>query len=274
MDWNTFWATIQNWITTTGIKVVIAIAVLIVSFSLINWLGKKIAKKGKEIENNKNIDKTLYRTLSNVFKIALKILIVLALVGYLGIDTSGITTVIASLGVGIGLAVNGTLSNFAGGVLLLITRPFKVDDYIAACGYEGTVEDILICNTKLRTADNKTIYLPNGKLSTSEIVNYYEKEIRRVDLTFSIDYTNDFEKAKALVMEIAIANPMVLDNPAPSVRVDEHSADGVKLIGKFWCKAEVYWTVRYDMLEAAKTAFDQNGISIPLQHVDLQTPKG
>lgn len=270
MDWQQVWQTVQNWLTTTGIKVVISIVIMIVSFSIINWLGKKIAKRAdKKVESNKKIDKTIYRTLSYVAKVGLKVLVVIALIGYVGIDTSAITALIASLGVGIGLAINGTLSNLAGGILILITRPFKDDDYIDACGYSGTVEDIRICHTKLRTTDNKVIYLPNGKLSTSEIVNYSEKDLRRVDLTFSISYSDDFEKAKKVIEEVWNQNELILKDPAPSVRVSAQSASSIDLTAKLWCKNEDYWTVNFDMLEQVKTAFDQNGIQIPFNQLDV-----
>lgn len=270
MDWQQVWQTVQNWLTTTGIKVVISIVIMIVSFSIINWLSKKIAKRAdKKVESNKKIDKTIYRTLSYVAKVGLKVLVVIALIGYVGIDTSAITALIASLGVGIGLAINGTLSNLAGGILILITRPFKDDDYIDACGYSGTVEDIRICHTKLRTTDNKVIYLPNGKLSTSEIVNYSEKDLRRVDLTFSISYSDDFEKAKKVIEEVWNQNELILKDPAPSVRVSAQSASSIDLTAKVWCKNEDYWTVNFDMLEQVKTAFDQNGIQIPFNQLDV-----
>ena len=270
MDWQQVWQTVQNWLTTTGIRVVISIVIMIVSFSLINWFSKKIAKRAdKKVESNKKIDKTIYRTLSYVKKVGLKVLVVIALIGYVGIDTSAITALIASLGVGVGLAINGTLSNFAGGILILITRPFKDDDYIDACGYSGTVEDIRICHTKLRTTDNKVIYLPNGKLSTSEIVNYTEKDLRRVDLTFSISYSDDFEKAKKVIEDVWNQNELILKDPAPSVRVSAQSASSIDLTAKVWCKNEDYWTVNFDMLEQVKTAFDQNGIQIPFNQLDV-----
>ena len=270
MDLKQVWQTVQNWLTTTGIKVVISIVIMIVSFSIINWLSKKIAKRAdKKVESNKKIDKTIYRTLSYVAKVGLKVLVVIALIGYVGIDTSAITALIASLGVGVGLAINGTLSNLAGGILILITRPFKDDDYIDACGYSGTVEDIRICHTKLRTTDNKVIYLPNGKLSTSEIVNYSEKDLRRVDLTFSISYSDDFEKAKKVIEEVWNQNELILKDPAPSVRVSAQSASSIDLTAKVWCKNDDYWTVNFDMLEQVKTAFDQNGIQIPFNQLDV-----
>lgn len=179
MTWDEVWSAIVNWALNTGLKIVIAIVLMIVSFKLINYLARVIQKKA---EKSPKYDKTLCDTLSYAGKIILKVLVVLCLIGYLGIDTGGITALIASLGVGVGLAVNGTLSNLAGGVLLVVTRPFRIDDFIEACGYSGTVESIHICTTRLCTPDNKVVLLPNGVLSTSTIVNYSQKDCRRVDI--------------------------------------------------------------------------------------------
>ena len=270
MDWQQVWQNIQNWLTNTGIKIVIAIAIMVVSFSLINWICKKISKRvDKKVAENKKIDKTIYKTVSYVVKVALKVLVVIALIGYVGIDTSAITALIASLGVGVGLAINGTLSNFAGGVLILITRPFKDDDYIQACGYEGTVEDIRICHTRLRTTDNKVVYLPNGNLSTSQIVNFSEKDLRRVDLKFSISYSDDFEKAKAVISDVCAKNELILKDPEPSIRVSAQSASSIDISTKVWCKNADYWTVNFDMLENVKKAFDENSITIPFNQLDV-----
>lgn len=270
MDWQQVWQTVQDWLTNTGIKLLIAIAIMIVSFALINWLSKKIAKRAdKKVAENKKIDKTIYKTVSYVVKVGLKVLVVLGLISYVGIDTSAITALIASLGVGVGLAINGTLSNFAGGVLILITRPFKDDDYIQACGYEGTVEDIRICHTRLRTTDNKVVYLPNGKLSTSEVVNFSEKDLRRVDLKFSISYSDDFEKAKTIIRKVCDANELVLKDPEPSVRVSAQSSSSIDISAKVWCKNADYWTANFDMIETVKKAFDENGITIPFNQLDV-----
>lgn len=244
--------------------------IMIVTFSIINFLCKKIAKRAdKKVAENKKIDKTIYKTLSYVVKVGLKVIVVVCLVGYMGIDTSGITALLASLGVGVGLAVNGTLSNFAGGLLILITRPFKDDDYIEACGYSGTVEDIRICHTRLRTPDNKVVYLPNGKLSSAEVVNYSEKDMRRVDLTFSISYSDDFEKAKGIIKEVCDAHELILKDPSAQIRVSAQAANSVNIVTKVWCKTGDYWTVNYDLLESVKTAFDENGISIPFNQLDV-----
>lgn len=269
MDWNKIKETVLGWLTTTGIKILVALLVLIVAFTLINRISKQIEKRSRKQEETKHVDKTVYRTLGYIAKIGLKILVVLSLVAYLGIDTGAITALIASLGVGVGLAVNGTLSNLAGGMLLLFTRPFKDGDYIAANGYEGYVEDIFICNTKIRTNDNKIVYLPNGKLSTSEIVNYTEKNTRRVDLTYSISYADDFETAEQIVKDVAAANPKILQEPAPKARITAHSASSIDLFCPVWCKTEDYWDVLFDMNEQVKKAFDLNGISIPFNQMDV-----
>lgn len=269
MDWEQIWQSVRGWLTTTGIKILISIILILVSFAIINKICKAIARKERKLEATKKVDKTLYRTLSYVLEIILKILVVIAVIGYLGLDTSGISALIASLGVGVGLAVNGALSNFAGGVLLLVTRPFKVDDYIEACGYSGTVEDIFICNTKIITPDNKVVYLPNGKLSTSEIVNYSEKDLRRVDFTFSIAYTDDFEKAKSIILGVAENEPLILKDPAGLVRMQSHGDSAIMIAAKFWCKNADYWTVYFDITEGVKKAFDENGIEIPFNQLDV-----
>ena len=269
MTWEQFWLSVKNWLMTTGIRVLISVVILLVSFYIINKISKAIARKSRNLESHGKVDKTIYRALSHITRIVLKVLVVVAIVGYLGFDTSGISALIASLGVGIGLAVNGALSNFAGGVLLLITRPFKVDDYIETCGYSGTVEDIFICNTKIITPDGKKVYLPNGKLSTSEIVNYTENGLRRVDFDFSIAYNADFDKACELIKEIADNEPLVLKLPAGMVRMSAHGNSAIVIAAKFWCKTADYWTVYFNVLEAVKKAFDANGIEIPFNQLDV-----
>ncbi len=266
---------LQNWATNAGIKILVAILILIVSFIIINRVSKVIEKRVAKLQEKKKVklDQTIYRTLTYMGRVALKVLVVLCLIGYLGVDTSAISALLASLGVGVGLAINGTLSNLAGGVLLLITRPFKDGDFISAGGYEGTVEDILICNTKVRTNDNKVIYIPNGKLSTSEIINYSEKPTRRVDLTYSISYSDDFERAEKLILDIASKNPLVLTDPESKARVKAHGESSIDIFATVWCKTADYWTVLFDMNEQVKRAFDENGISIPFPQIDVHLDK-
>lgn len=267
MDWDVIWNSIIGWVTNTGIKILIALILLIVTFRLTTVLTRKLEKK---LLNGKHkIDKTLTSTLMYVLKIAIKVLIVICLIGYLGIDTSSLTALVASLGVCFGLAVNGAVSNIAGGVLILVTRPFRIDDYIEASGYSGTVEDIHITHTRIRTPDNKVIYIPNGTLSSGSVVNYSIKDVRRVDLTFSIAYSNDFEKAKAIIMDLCMKQELVLKDPAPFVRVSEHGASSVNIVTRVWTKQEDFWTVNFDLIESVKTEFDKNGIEIPFEQLDV-----
>ena len=265
MDWKAILDKVIDWALNSGIKVIIALIILIVSFKIINFVGKKIEKspeKGK-------IDKTIAKVLAYVFKLGLKIVIAISLVGYVGIDTSGLAALVTSFGVCIGLAVNGAVANLAGGVVILLTRPFRVDDYIEAQGHAGTVEDIHITCTRLRTPDNKVVYIPNGSLSSGTIVNYSEKDTRRVDFTFSISYGDDFEKAKKIITGICQTHELVLEDKPILVRVSEHGASGINITARVWAKSGDYWTVRYDILEAVKTAFDKEGVEIPFGQLDI-----
>ena len=257
---------IINWATTTGIKIVIALLILIISFRIVTIISRRIERK---LEKNGKFDKTLIRSMSYIGRIVVKIVIATCLVGYLGIDTSGIAALIASLGVGVGLAVNGALSNFAGGILILVTRPFRVGDYISAQGTEGIVEDIKIVSTKIVTLDNKVVHLPNGALSSGNIVNYSEKDIRRVDLTFSVA-GNDPEQVKSLIKGVCDADEKVLKDPAVFVRVTDYGAgNGVKVTMRAWTKTEQYWDTYFDLLNGVRNAFEQNGIVIPFNQLDV-----
>lgn len=259
------WNTVVNWAMNTGIKILIAVILLIVSFKVINAVSKKIEKKG----NDERFDKTLMRTLSYITKIGLKVVIVICLVGYLGIDTSGLTALVASFGVCFGLAVNGAVANVAGGVLILFTRPFKVDDFIEAQGVSGTVEDIHMVSTKIRTGDNKIIYVPNGALANGNIINYSEKDTRRLDMTFSVAYSSDLDKAKSIIQGLVDSNELVLKTPAPFIRVNEYAASSVDIVCRVWTNSGDYWTVRYDLLEQVKAEFDKAGIEIPFDQIDV-----
>jgi len=257
---------LRNWALTTGVKIVAAIIILLISFRIVTLISRRIEKK---LEKSGKFDKTLVRTLSYAGRIVVKIVIATCLVGWLGVDTTGIAALIASLGVGIGLAVNGALSNFAGGILLLVTRPFKVGDYIAAQGSEGIVEDIRIISTKIVTLDNKVVHLPNGALSSGNIVNYSEKDIRRVDLVFSVA-GNDPEVVRKLITDVCDADEKVLKDPAVFVRVSDYGAgNGVKVTMRAWCKTEQYWDTYFDLLNGVQKTFEANNIVIPFNQLDV-----
>ncbi|MBE7090429.1 MAG: mechanosensitive ion channel [Clostridiales bacterium] len=269
MDWNKLVDSLVNWATTSGLRILIALIILFVTFKIINAIGRKIERTGQK----RNADKTIMKTLAYIFRLGCKVIVAICLVGYVGVNTSGLTALITSLGVCVGLAVNGTLSNLAGGVMIILTRPFKLDDYIEAQGKAGTVVDIRITNTKLLTPDNKVIYIPNGALSTGDIVNYSEKDTRRVDLTFSIGYADDSEKAKQIIRELCDMHDLVLKDPAPFVRMGEHAASSINITTRVWVKSADYWTVYFDLLEQVKAEFDKQGIEIPFEQVDVHIKK-
>ncbi len=261
-----FFSTLINWATTTGIKLIFAALLLFISFKLINFIAKKLTQRGEK----RGIDKTILRTAIYVGKISAKCVIAVALIGYVGIDTSAITALIASFGVCIGLAVNGALSNIAGGVLILVTRPFRVDDFIDAQGVSGTVTDIRMVSTKIVTGDNKVIYLPNGALANGNIINYSEKEFRRVDMEFTVSVAADYEKAKSLILSAFETHELVINEPKPFVRVASHGKDGITIKGRAWTKNGDYWTVYFDVTEKLKADFEANGIGIPVQQINIK----
>ena len=269
MDWKTtlksVFDTVIHWIATGGIRLIIALILLMISFKIINAVSRKIEKAG----TLGKLDKTISKVFAYSLKVGLKCVVAISLVGFVGIDTSGLAALVTSLGVCAGLAVNGALSNLAGGILIILTRPFRVDDFIEAQGYSGTVEEIRITSTKLRTGDNKVVYIPNGTLSSGNIVNYSEKDTRRVDLTFSISYDNDFEKAKSLLTDITTAHELILKTPAPTIRISAHGPSSIDIVTRVWVKSSDYWTVRYDLLETVKTVFDKESITIPYNQLDV-----
>ena len=247
-------------------KVILSLIILLIAFKLINLLCRKLAAA---IEKSKKIDVTLARALHHAVSIGLKVLVVMGLVGYLGIETSGLSAVIGSLGVCVGLAVNGTLSNLAGGVMLLITRPFSVGDYIAAQGMEGTVAEILICNTKIVTADHKVIFLPNSALSTGTITNYSAEKFRRLDYALSVG-GNDPDLVCRLLLKIAGEEPLVLQEPAPEAFIGDYATgNGLKITFRCWCKNEAYWNLFAILNKKIKDVFEENQITLPRSQLDV-----
>lgn len=253
------------WLSTEGLKLLFGLIVLFIVFKIINLISKRFKKRMEK----KNRDKTITVLGYKVIRYGLKGLAVLCLLGFVGIDTAGIGTVIGSLGVGVGLAVNGTLSNLAGGIVILIMRPFGIGDYIEAQGEGGTVEEIGIFYTQLVTPDNRVVYIPNGSLSNGSVINYSKKDLRRVDFTFSISYDEDFEKAKKVIREVIENTSNVLLDPTPFIRVVSHGESTINISTRVWTKNANYWNVYFDMMEAIKKEFDSANIEIPYNQLDV-----
>ena len=253
-------------VVNNAIKVVIALIIMIIAFRIIKAVVNKL--RGK-LETAGKFEPPLIRVICSAAEIGLKVLVIICLVGYLGFETSGLAALVASLGISIGMAVNGTLSNLAGGIMLMLTRPFKTGDYITAQGHDGIVEDISICYTRLATLDNKTVFIPNSALSSGTVLNYSDKENRRVDLTFSVA-GNDPAQVRQLLLDVCAADEKVLQEPEPFARIIDYGAgNGVKVQLRAWCKSGDYWATYFDLLDGVKTAFDANGIVIPFNQLDV-----
>ena len=258
-------STVLHWLATEGVKLVIGVIVLFIVCKIINVIAKSFKKKMEK----KNRDKTITSVVYSVIRKGGKLLAFLAFLGFVGIDTAGIGSIIASLGVGLGLAVQGSLSNLAGGLIILVMRPFKLGDYIEAQGEGGTVEEISIFYTYITTPDNKVIMIPNGSLANGNIRNYSTKELRRVDFKFSISYNEDFEKAKKVIREVFENTDKVLMDPQPFVRVSAHGESTIDIAARVWTKNGDYWTVYYDVMETIKKEFDSASIEIPYNQLDV-----
>lgn len=245
-----------------GIKVIGAIVIWIVG----SWIIKKIVKILAKGMSKANYDESLQKFLKNLVGWILKILLILAILGNLGIETTSFAAVLAAAGLAIGLALQGSLGNFAGGVLLMIFKPFKIGDLIEAQGELGNVKEIEIFTTKLVTPENKLVILPNGALSNGNIVNYTEEGVLKVFHTIGVSYDANIKKTKEVLMNVLTSQEKVLSDPAPVVEVSALGESSVDFAVRPAVKAEHYWDVYFATLEMAKEALDAAGIEIPYPH--------
>ena len=254
-----------EWAATTGFKLIVGALIISIGFKLI----KNIVNKFMGVLEKRDVDITLCKFLKSLITVSLKIMLVLPVLGYWGIQLSGIAALVASAGVAIGLALQGSLSNFAGGFIILFIRPFKVGDYIETSTYGGVVEQIGLFYTQLATPDNKQILIPNGSLSNGSLINYSAKSTRRVDLTFSVGYENDITHVKEVLNKIVENNNLILKDPKPFIGVSAHSASSVDFVVRAWCDTQNYWDIYFDLLEEVKITFDKENIRIPYPQMDL-----
>jgi len=258
-------ANIWNLLTIYGLKVIAAIVVFIVG----RWIAKGLAKFAENMTKKRRFDTTIVSFVANMTYIILLVFVVLAALGQLGIQTTSFIAVIGAAGLAIGLALQGSLANFASGFLMIIFRPFKIGDYIEGAGTAGTVEAIQIFATQLQTPDNKTVIIPNAKLTTGNITNWSAKETRRVDLVIGIGYGDDIDKAKKIMADILANDERILKDPAPNIAVVELADSSVNFVVRPWVKSEHYWDVYFDTTENIKKSFDAQGISIPFPQRDV-----
>ncbi len=241
----------------------------IIVFLIGRFLIKREVAITEMVFERENIDKSLHKFLLSLIKVALQILLIVTIAAMLGAEMTSFVAIIGSAGLAVGLALQGSLSNFAGGVLILILRPFKVGDYIEAAGHSGTVDEIQLFYTILKTPDNKNIIIPNSTLSNSSTVNYSANSTRRVDFKFGVGYEDDIFKVKDTLNRIANNHPLVLKDPAYQIGLSEHGDSSVNFILRVWCKSEDYWTIYFDVMEKVKVEFDKEGINIPYPQMDV-----
>ncbi|MBQ9791281.1 MAG: mechanosensitive ion channel [Clostridia bacterium] len=258
---------IWQWLITSGLKLVLGVIFVLVAFKIINVVAKKLenAKLPKRIQ----VDNTLKIVGISVIKNVLKVVVVIIFITTMGVETSSIAAVFASIGLTIGLALEGSLSNIASFVIIITMRQFRIGDYINCAGVEGTVEKIRLFYTVLVTPQNQVISVPNSSISSSTCVNYSMKDTRRLDLTFSIAYENNFLKAKQIISECIERVGLALPEPEPFINVKAHNASSIDIVVRVWTKSSDYWTMNWSLMEMIKMEFDNNDISIPYQQVDI-----
>lgn len=254
-----------DWATNDGIKILIGLIILAVGWKII----KKLMKVFNSFSSRKEIDSTLHSFLGAFLELALKSLLIICVLGYVGFEITGLAALLASAGFALGLALQGSLSNFAGGVIILIMRPFKIGDFIESSGNTGTVERIELFYTHLITPDNKAIMIPNGSLSNSTIINYSSKDTRRVDLVFGVGYEDDILHVKRVLSNIIDSCHLILKNPEPFINICEHGDSSVNIAVRVWTDTSNYWNVYFYLIEQAKIKFDEENINIPYPQMDL-----
>lgn len=248
-----------------GPKLLLAVIVLLAGL----WVIKLVAKTtGKAMERS-NVDISLRKFLISLFGILLKVLLLISVASMIGIATTSFVAIIGAAGLAVGLALQGGLANFAGGVIILIFKPFKIGDVIDAQGYSGTVSEITIFTTILKTPDNKTIIIPNGALSNGSLVNYSTELKRRLDMGFGIGYEDSIEKAKELLAKLVESDARIHSDPAPQIVVDALGESSVHVSVRVWCDNADYGNIFFDTQEKVKLAFDREGISIPFPRRDI-----
>lgn len=256
---------VKQYLVPLGIKIMVAILVLIIGRWVIkhikSWMAKSLIKK--------NADPTLHSFFSNLISVVLNFVLIVFIISILGINTSSLVALLASAGLAVGMALSGTLQNFAGGVIIILFRPFKVGDFIAAQGHEGIVKEIQIFNTIITTPDNKVIYIPNGILSTGVMTIFTREETRRVDWTVSISYGDDYDQAKTVLTRLCQEDKRILKEPAVFVEISTLNSSSVDIRVRAWVKSSDYWPVFFSMNEKIYKILPREGLHFPFPQMDV-----
>jgi small conductance mechanosensitive channel len=265
MDTGNLVAQGQNFLIVHGINILIALVIFIVG----RWVAKLVRKFVQKMMANKDVAPVVNSFVGNLVYTALLIFVIIAALAQVGIQTTSLIAILGAASLAIGLALQGSLSNFAAGVLLIIFRPFKVGDYVECGGTAGAVEEIQIFTTQLNSPDNKKIIVPNAKVLGDTITNYSAKETRRVDLVIGVGYNDDLQKVESVLQDVVSKNERVLKDPAPTIAVMELADSSVNFAVRPWVKTGDYWGVYFDLTKNIKLRFDAEGIAIPFPQRDV-----
>ena len=256
---------VKDYLVPLGIKILVSIFVFIIG----RWIIKLIKKRLASGLFQKRTDPTLHSFFSNLIAVVLNFILIIFIISILGINTSSLVALLASAGLAVGMALSGTLQNFAGGVIIILFRPFKVGDFISAQGQEGVVKEIQIFNTIVTTPDNKVIHIPNGILSTGVMTIFTKEETRRVDWTYSISYGDDYDKAKAVLQRLCDADERIMKEPKPVIELIKMNDSSVDITVRARVKPEDYWGVYFKMNELVYKTFPQEGLHFPFPQLDV-----
>ncbi|MEN8225686.1 MAG: mechanosensitive ion channel domain-containing protein [Bacteroidota bacterium] len=266
---NVNWDQISDFVYSYGPKVIGAIVVLIIGL----WVIKLITGGFVRMMKKKDTDPSLRGFLKSIVSVLLKIMLFISVMGMVGVEATSFIAILGAAGLAVGLALQGTLQNFAGGVIILLFKPYKSGDFIDGAGHMGTVKEIKIFTTILNTPDNKTIIIPNAQLSNSSLTNFSTLPERRVDFTFGIGYGDDFDKAKSVLLALINADERILKDPEPFIALSELADSSVNIVVRVWAKGADYWGIFFDMNEKVYKTFSQEGLNIPFPQMDVHLVK-
>ena len=264
------WTQVQDVVAVWGLKVIAALAIFIIG----RWIAMMVRRGVRSMMEKSGADPIIIGFVASIAYIGLLAFVVIAALGQLGIQTTSFIAILGAAGLAVGLALQGSLANFAAGFLMIIFRPFKVGDFIEGAGVAGVVEAIQIFTTTLKTGDNKTIIIPNAKLAGDNITNYSAKETRRVDMTVGVAYDADLSKVKNVLIDIIGKESRIHSDPAPQVAVAELADSSVNFVVRVWTNTADYWGVKFDITETIKNRFDEEGIGIPYPQRDIHIVGG
>jgi small conductance mechanosensitive channel len=271
------WASIPQLLQDKGLDLGIDLGIKAITALAIFYVGKffirLIVRAIKTVMQKQEVEKTLETFICNLVRTTLMVVVIIAAIGAIGVETTSFIAVFGAAGLAVGLALQGSLSNFASGVLIVLFRPYRIGDFIEAAGIAGSVEQVQILTTVLKTGDNKQIIVPNSQIMDSIIINYSASPTRRVDMVVGVSYNDDLDKVRATLEDLIAAEDRILDEPAPTIAVSALADSSVNFVVRPWVNSADYWGVTFDLTEAVKKRFDKEGISFPFPQQDVHLYK-